>query len=114
MGLMYPAKNSGWMQLVTKVNELWDHHRASRLGQLVVEEIGRLCPYPLTGEEKYSMQFMIRAMVAETDVVHVLAPVIDSLPEKLRQTLPEDFVFACCEKHMALEALLKEVCEKAL
>jgi len=112
MGLVYPAENSGWMRLVATVHEAWDHHRASKLGQMAVEEIDKLCPYPLTGEEKYSMQFIIRAMVADADVAHVLAPALENLPPETRWKLPEDFAFANCARHQGLETLLKEVCEK--
>lgn len=110
MGLVYPAENSGWMKLVRSVRAQWDHHRASRLGQAAVEEIGRLCPYPLTKEEAYGMQFVVRAMVAEADVAHVLAPALEKLSPETGQTLPEDFALARCEHNTGLENLLRDCC----
>lgn len=110
MGLTYPVESSGWMCLVKAVRVNWDHHRASRLGQEAVEAVEKLCHYSMTAEEKYRMQFVIRAMVAKADVSHILAPALDLLPQEKRDAMPEDFKFALCERNHGLEELLKSSC----
>jgi hypothetical protein len=110
MGLTYPDENSGWMRLVKAVRLNWDHHRASRLGMDAVNAVEKLCPYPMSDEEKYRMKFVIRAMAAHTDVEHILKPALDALPVEQRNDLPEDFQFSRCEKNVLLETLLKSSC----
>ncbi len=113
MGLTYPNENSGWMRLVKAVRLHWDHHRASKLGIDAVNAMEKLCPYPISNEEKYRMQFVIRAMVAHADVEHILIPALDALSIEQRNDLPEDFQFSRCEKNTMLEALLKSCCGKS-
>ena len=110
MGLTFPAADSGWMRLAANVRKRWDHHRAAQLGLDAAEAIGGLCPYPLTAEEKYRMQFVIRAMVSETDVTHILAEALEALPPAVRETLPDDFRLECCQRNTGLAALLAAMC----
>jgi len=112
MGLTYPDKNSGWMQLCLAVKVNWDHHRASKLGQNAVDAIESLCPYSLTDDEKYKMQFVIRAMAAKADVVHILDPALEAMDIAQLSSLPEDFLYSRCEKNLLLEALLKNSCSQ--
>ncbi len=108
MGLVYPAADSGWMRLVGSVRGRWDHHSAARLGQAAAEAIGKLCPYPFTALEQERFQFVIRAMVAQTDVTHILTEALEALPPAVRETLPDDFQWHCCARNAGLEALLAE------
>jgi endoglucanase len=110
MGLVYPAEESDWMRLARKVQEKWDHHRASRLGQDAVDAVEALCPYQFTSEEKNRMQYILRAVVAHTDVPHILAPALEALPAEAAATLAESFALERCEKNAALEALLRRAC----
>jgi aryl-phospho-beta-D-glucosidase BglC (GH1 family) len=110
MGLTYPNENSGWMRLVKAVHANWDHHRASKLGFDAVSAIEKLCPYFLSSEEKYRMQFVIRAMAAHADVEHILAPALDLLPQEKRDALPQDFALDLCDRNNGLEELLKCAC----
>ncbi len=110
MGLRYPAAGSGWMRLVESVRKRWDHHRAAQLGLDAAEAIDRLCPYPLTAEEKHRMQFVIRAMVSQADVAHILTEALEVLPPAILETLPDDFRLQSCERNQGLESLLAELC----
>lgn len=110
MGLTYPSEGSGWMRLAKAVRINWDHHRASKLGMDAVNAMEKMCPYPMSNEEKYRMQFVIRAMAAHTDVEHILKPALDALSAAQQNDLPEDFKLARCEKNIMLEALLKNIC----
>ena len=110
MGLVYPTDISGWMKLVKDVRVLWDHHRASALGMEAVGTIEKLCPFSLTPEEKYSMQFMIRAIVAQSDIRHILVPALMKLSQETRNSLADDFAFNECERNLGLETLLKNMC----
>jgi endoglucanase len=114
MGLVYPPEESGWMRLAREVGQKWNHHRAARLGSDMAEAIQARCPYHLTDEEKYRMQFVVRAMVAHADAAHILEPVLEKLPVEIRSVLAEDFAFHRCEKNAALEALLKKICAPAV
>ena len=111
MGLTYPREDSGWMRLVKDVRLNWDHHRASRLGLETVNAMEKQCSYSMTNEEKYSMQFVMRALSAHTDVKYILAPALDQIPSETRDMLPDDFSFCMCERNLGLEELLKSFCK---
>jgi len=110
MGLAYPAENSGWMRLAAEIRKNWNHHAASRMGAEAVDALEALCPYRFTPDEKYRMQFVLRAMTAHADVTHILAPALESLSPEDRAALPEDFALSRCEKNAGLEAMLKKAC----
>ncbi len=110
MGLTYPSEHSGWMQLAGEIRKSWNHHAASRMGEEAVDALEALCAYRFTPEEKYRMQFVLRAMTAHADAAHLLPPALEGLPPEERAALPEDFTLSRCEKNAGLEAMLKKAC----
>ena len=110
MGLLYPAEDGGWMKLVRQVAKQWDHHRAARIGMEAVKAIDSLCTYSLSDEEKYRMQFIIRAALAHTDVAHILEPLLQAMPKQECNHLAEDFLISRCAVNRTLEMLLRKIC----
>ena len=112
MGLRYPAEDCGWMKLVHQVAKQWNHHRATRIGTEAVNAIDSLCVYSLSDEEKYRMQFIVRAALAHTDGTHILEPLLQAMPKHENDHLAEDFIFSKCAVNIALETLLRKSCQK--
>ena len=112
MGLRYPVEDCGWMKLVRQVAKQWDHHHAAHIGTDAVKAIDSLCVYSLSDEEKYRIQFIIRAMLAHTDVTNILEPLLQAIPKQERDHLAEDFLLSKCAVNKALETLLRKCCIK--
>ena len=110
MGLTYPAENSSWMRLVEDVAKRWNHHQAAALGREAAQAIDAKCAYSLTEDEKYRVQFIIRAALAHTDVTHILQPLLQATSKTKRQQLADSFRLDRCDIHQGLEALLRVVC----
>ena len=110
MGLVYPHAAGEWMRLVKEIRASWDHHRAANVGQLAVDAIEKLCPYDLTPQEKYTMQFVIRAAIAKEDASHILSPALNTLGPQVKAQLADDFALGNCERNLGLEKLLLNIC----
>ena len=111
IGLTSPAPGTPWMALARDVGEKWNHHRAEAIGYEAADRAGAASGYPLTAEERYRLQFMIRAGLAKSDVRHVLLPALGRIPPADRGRLAESFRLDRCEIHRPMERLLQQFCQ---
>lgn len=107
MGLVRPAPDSPWMALCRELAKVWNHHRAERLGYRLAEEVSRQCSYDLSQDERYALQFILRAAVARADVAHLLSPVLDRFASPSPTALADSFSLDACRVYRPLETLLK-------
>ena len=113
IGLVSPDPACGWMNLCSRISSHWNHHRAEKTGYDIVDAAEAFLGYTLEKEEKYAMQFSIRASLAGCDVRHILLPALAAYSEKDLLRMAEDFRFENCRVYQPLEDVLKQFCRRS-
>lgn len=108
MGLVYPKKESAWMQFARLFGETWEHD-----GDTVKAEkaIDAFCDnyFPETGgEERYHLSFRQRAILYRIQQRHLLEKQLSVRSREEILSLPQSFAFAECEHFNGYETLLKQ------
>lgn len=109
MGLAAPKENSGWMALVRDIGAEWNQDTEKRQAQQMLDVLAEKDFPQMTEDERYLLQFRLRAGLYMLQGSHVLAPRLKALgAEKLAATA-RDFEAERCMVQPQMSRLLKKV-----
>lgn len=106
MGIVYPKKNTGWMEFVDKVG--WDHQHELESAQATLRFMEENLNFPSIPEStKFKLQFRVRGIFHELYLEQMLVPA-------LRETSFDDFMdcvrsfhLTNCAQHVEFVQLIK-------
>lgn len=105
MSLVAPAENSGWMRIYNKIEKLWSQEIEKFQAETLIDELQKFYPN-LTSEEKYKLQFKLRANMYEIQATYVTKSVLkDVKKEEIEKHLSE-FLFDKCKINKEFERVL--------
>ncbi|MDL2233833.1 glycoside hydrolase family 5 protein [Ruminococcaceae bacterium OttesenSCG-928-L11] len=106
MGIAYPRLDSPWMEFVSKLMPLWDHHSEMRQAEAftaqLAEGFGGVSDWLA-----YQSQFRIRGVLYAMQREKLLLPLLRETPVEKLKALAESFLFANCGIHPEYEALIR-------
>ena len=110
MGLRVPAPGTAWQRLAAAVSERWDHWEDMRRGQDLAEAIDReYFSDALSDEERYRMQFKLRAALFEPEAEHFLGGALDALENAGAEALADSFALENCRERSGYARFLRNV-----
>lgn len=97
MGVVYPLKNSSWMNFVDEIHAHWTHYGEMAQAKKIVETI---CDdFPTEAEEKlkYHLQFMQRGILYKLQKETILKPLLEKTGYDACMQMTKDFILENCE-----------------
>ena len=111
MGLCCPRQDGAWQKLCADVARRWSHHGDMARGEALADWIdAHWFDGALTPEERYAMQFRLRAALFEPEVEHIVKPALARLSDGECDELQSAFRLEQCAARDAFAALLTEKC----
>lgn len=107
MGVVYPKKDSPWMQFVAKIHKYWNHYQDTEMADKAIEKICDTYFPQATREDKYHLAFCQRAIIYHFQGEYWLKPELQKYSKKEILELPDSFKFGNCEYHKDYLDLLK-------
>lgn len=107
MGIVIPAEQTAWMQMVRRLSEKWTHHGEEAISMKVTKEIGARYFMPLTDKLAYDLDFQVRAVIHEIAVEQLLIPMLQSIPWDEMYGYPDAFLFANCDRRETVVAKIQ-------
>ena len=111
IGLASPDPEGRWMKMCGKIALQWNHHRAEKIGYETADAAESILGHVLTREEKYALQFSVRAHLAASDVRHILVPCLKEYSEEDLLRMADEFRFENCTFYHPLEEVLRQYCQ---
>lgn len=109
MSMVSPNQASDWMELTKDIKQQWsqdiEKEQATRLLDLVAKEWFK----EMTEEERYLLQFRIRACLYVLQKEHILLPKLNQIPADKILQMPFDFSLENCEVYTDFRDLIKEI-----
>lgn len=109
MGMVSPKQSSEWMKLTREIQSEWtqdiEKAQASRILDLIAEEWFTA----ITKEERYRLQFRLRACLYVLQQSHILRPKFMQITAEKIINLPLDFSFENCAVYSEFRDLMKAV-----
>lgn len=96
MGLVSPGPDTEWQRLFGFESCFWDHHVAEATGYKTADAADSLLSYSMDDEEKYALQFAVRAQLRKCDVKHILKPRLRSLSDDVLKHLADGWKLENC------------------
>ena len=99
------------MKMCGKIALQWNHHHAEKPGYETADAAESILGHVLTREEKYALQFSVRAHLAASDVRHILVPCLKEYSEEDLLRMADEFRFENCTFYHPLEEVLRRYCQ---
>ncbi len=109
MSLISPRYTSDWMQLVSEVNEEWSQEIEKEQAGRILDYIARKDFEELTIEERYLLQFRLRAAFYVLQKNHVLIPKLRKISLDKMLLMAKDFAYENCEIYEDMKELINGI-----
>lgn len=108
MSLVSPKESGLWMKFVREIGKRWSQDIEKRQAAMVLNYIQEQ-EYPeITEEERYLLQFRLRACFYVLQAEHVLRPMLGQISSDTMLKMAKEFMVANCE----IDYRLREVIER--
>lgn len=74
MGIVYPKKESAWMEFAREIHRQWTHYKEMEMGKALVEQMCQYFPGEVSEKLKYELQFRQRALLFTLQKEQILKP----------------------------------------
>lgn len=109
MGLVAPKKDSAWMTLVREIGAVWSQDIEKQQAQQLLNVLAATGFPKMTEEERYLLQFRLRAGMYLLQESHILAPRLQAMGGAGLCAAAQDFRAEKCEIQPDMSRLLKRV-----
>ncbi len=109
MSMVSPKQSSDWMKLSGQVKEEWTQETEKEQACRILDLIGREWFQTITEEERYLLQFRLRACLYVLQKEHILLPKLRQIEADTILRMPYDFSFENCETDEKLRDLINQV-----
>lgn len=109
MSMVSPKQSSDWMKLAGEIGKQWNQEIEKEQAQGILDLITREWFGEMTGEERYILQFRLRACLYVLQKEHVILPRLHQISPERILAMPLDFSLEHCERYDAFQTLIKKV-----
>lgn len=97
------------MQLVSEVKGEWSQDIEKEQAGRILDYIARKDFVQLTNEERYLLQFRLRAALYVLQKSHILVPILREISLEKMLLMAKDFAYENCEIYEEMKALIQGV-----
>ncbi len=109
MSMVSPKQTSEWMRLAREIGNEWTQDIEKEQASRILDLIGEEWFTAITKEERYLLQFRLRACLYVLQQEYILLPKLKRIAVKKILKMPFDFSFENCEVYPELRDLMKAV-----
>lgn len=109
MSIAHPSFDSKWMNLYRKVEEFWNQDIEKNYAYHLCEQIENEFALKLSSNDKYIIQFKIRAMLYEAEGNQIFNQVLKEYSIEDLINAAKDFEFKNCKIEQEIEAIIKKI-----
>ena len=106
MGIVYPKKESAWMEFAREIHRQWTHYKEMEMGKALVEQMCQYFPGEVSEKLKYELQFRQRALLFTLQKEQILKPQLLRWGWKKIRQMPASFRMENCGYYKEYEELL--------
>lgn len=107
MSMVSPKETSDWMVIVRSLEKEWTQEIEKEQANRILDFIGQNWFKLMTEEERYLLQFRIRACLYVLQKNHILLPKLEQIELKQVLKLPYDFSYENCEIYEEMKEFIK-------
>jgi endo-1,4-beta-mannosidase len=108
MSMVSPKQTSAWMELTGRIGKEWTQDIEREQASRILDFIEKECFPDITKEDRYLLQFRMRACLYVLQKKYVLLPNLERIPPEKLLGLPFDFAYENCEIYREFMALIKQ------
>ncbi|BCN30880.1 glycoside hydrolase family 3 C-terminal domain-containing protein [Anaeromicropila herbilytica] len=108
MSMVSPKESSKWMKLVRNISKEWSQDIEKEQAEQVLELIQHTFYTTMTKEDRYLLQFSLRACLYVLQKKYILIPNLESIEKEEMLQMAMDFSFENCEIDQEFMDLIKK------
>ncbi|WP_167955689.1 glycoside hydrolase family 5 protein [Anaerosporobacter faecicola] len=109
MSLISPTYQTNWMKLVSQIQKEWTQDIEKEQAGKLLDEIAEKDFTQITEEERYLLQFRLRAALYVLQRNHVVIPKLQKIPLDNMLSMAKDFAYENCEIYENMKVLMQQV-----
>jgi hypothetical protein len=109
MGLVYPGKDSPWMEMVNHIHRKWTHYKEMDQADYIMDIVGDHLFDGIDDSMKYTLQFRLRGILYTLQSEKILKPLLRSMSWEEMQKLPDSFLLKNCSFWQEYFDLIKDI-----
>ena len=107
MGIVYPADNTPWFSFISEIRSMWNLPDEMKAAEKVLVQTAQNLLLPINNDQKYILQFRLRAIFQEIYSEQILKPQLKKIQVEETTKLADSFLFHNCNKRDDLSELIK-------
>ncbi len=107
MGIVYPKKESLWMEFAQEMRTKWTHYGEMKMGRELVDKMCGYFPGEVEEKLKYHLQFRQRALLYTLQKEQILKPQLTAYGWEKVSWMPQSFAMENCGYYKEYQELLQ-------